>query len=63
MTVTLSELPDILTVSELAAFLRIGRRQAYSLAEQIGGRRIGKSIRIPRAAVLAFLRIDQEPRP
>ena len=51
------EVPVIMTVPELAAFLGIGRTQAYALARsnQLDTIRIGKNIRIPRHAVLRFL--------
>lgn len=51
------EIPVIMTVPELAAFLGIGRTQAYALARsnQLDTIRIGKNIRIPRHAVLRFL--------
>lgn len=54
---SLSEIPVIMTVPELATFLGIGRGQAYSLARsgQLDTVRIGKQIRIPRHALLRFL--------
>lgn len=54
---TLAEAPDVLTVRELAGVLRIGRNQAYALVSsgQIWSRRIGGSIRVPKAAVERFL--------
>ena len=46
-----------MTVPELAAFLGVGRGQAYALARsnQLDVIRVGKQIRIPRHAVLRFL--------
>ena len=54
---THSEIPAILTVPQLAEFLNIGRNAAYDLvnSNQIKVIRIGKNIRIPRHAVLAYL--------
>lgn len=56
---TLDQLPDVhvLTVGELAGLLRCGRRQTYALLARgdIYSRKIGKSIRIPRTAVLRYL--------
>ena len=41
----------VLTVDEVAAALRIGRRQAYSAVQrgEIPSLRIGRTIRVPRA--------------
>ncbi len=51
------DLPAVLTVPELAAFLRIGRNQAYALVASgaIRSVRIGRVVRVPRQAVEAFL--------
>jgi excisionase family DNA binding protein len=50
---TVVNLPDVLTVRELAAFLRIGKNQAYDLVNSgtIAACRVGTAIRVPRAAV------------
>lgn len=50
-------IPDVLTISELQKTLRIGRSTAYRLVQskQIRPIRIGKSIRIPREYVMAFV--------
>jgi excisionase family DNA binding protein len=50
-------LPAVLTVEEAARFLRIGRSAAYELCRTNGipHVRIGKLIRIPRAALLEWL--------
>lgn len=47
----------VYTVPELAAILKIGRNAAYDLVKsgKIHSIRIGKSIRIPRAALEEFL--------
>jgi hypothetical protein len=59
------DLPEIATVEEAAACLRIGRSLAYDEAARFRatrGRtglpcvRIGKTIRIPRAELLAWLK-------
>ncbi len=61
---SLQELPEVLTVEEAASVLRIGRGAAYELARQwrvTGGReglpvvRFGRSLRVPRAALLRLL--------
>ena len=54
---TPDEIPAVMTVPELAAFLGVGRGQAYALARsnQLDVIRVGKQIRIPRHAVLRFL--------
>ena len=54
---TLDGQPAVLTVEEVAEVLRIGRRQAYDLVRsgRLYGVRIGRSIRVPRAALDRFL--------
>jgi len=61
------ELPDVLTVEEAAALLRIGRRTAYELAarfEATGGReglpvvRLGRCLRVSRARLEQLLLSD-----
>jgi excisionase family DNA binding protein len=51
------ELPLVLTVEEFAAAMRLGRGSAYEFVRQNGIRhvRCGRSIRIPRSAVLELL--------
>ena len=52
------QLPEsVLTVRDLSEYLRIGRDSAYALVRsgQIRSVRIGRQIRIPRAAVDAYL--------
>ena len=50
-------LPPVLTVEETAAFLRIGRNKAYDLVRTsvIPSITLGRSIRIPRDALLRWL--------
>lgn len=51
-------LPDVLTVDELAVFLRLNRKTVYDAlarGEIPGARRIGGSYRILREAVIAWL--------
>lgn len=54
----LHELPMTLRVEDLMAILGIGRNTAYQLVRsgQIRSVRIGRQIRIPRDALLEFLR-------
>lgn len=62
--VSLDELPEVLTVEEAAAVLRIGRGAAYELSRQwreTGGRSglpvitLGRNLRVPRAALRRLL--------
>ncbi len=53
---------DVLTVVELAAVLRLERKSVYALIarnEIRGVRRLGRSIRISRQAMLEWLRGGQ----
>lgn len=54
---TLAEAPDVLTVAEAAQLLRIGRNQAYELINRgdLYAARIGRSIRVPKATLVAYL--------
>ncbi len=54
----LHELPATLRVEDLMPLLGIGRNTAYELIRsgQIRSVRIGRQIRIPREALLEFLR-------
>jgi excisionase family DNA binding protein len=55
--VNLADLPPVLTVEEFAAAMRLSRGSAYDFVRQGGVRhvRCGRSIRIPRSAVLELL--------
>jgi excisionase family DNA binding protein len=68
-TPSLDELPEVLTIEEAAKVLRIGRGAAYALARQYlatDGREglpvvgLGRSLRVPRAKLLALLEADVE---
>jgi excisionase family DNA binding protein len=63
-TSTLTTLPEVLTVSEAAAILRVGRNQLYQAIArgELGAVRIGRSIRIPKQALLDLL-AAASPRP
>jgi excisionase family DNA binding protein len=54
---TLATLPEVLTVREAAAILRVGRNQLYQAVArgELGAVRIGRSIRIPKHALLDLL--------
>lgn len=54
---TLDELPAVLTVEQAAQVLRLGRGQAYEAVRrgEIPSVRFGRSIRIPRRALLELL--------
>ena len=64
------ELPEVLTVEEAAAALRVGRRLAYELAARYlatGGAeglpvvRLGRCLRVPRAKLDQLLAADPAP--
>lgn len=63
---SIDDLPIALTVSETAAVLRVGKNKVYELVHQwhltsgadgLRSVRLGRSLRIPRLAVLEFLGI------
>ena len=56
-TSTFENLPLLLTVEEMASVLRIGRNPAYQLVKDgsIQSIRVGRSIRIPRNALIQFV--------
>ena len=56
-TSTLATLPEVLTVREAAAILRVGRNQLYQAMGrgEVGAVRIGRSIRIPKHALQDLL--------
>jgi excisionase family DNA binding protein len=53
----LARLPEVLTAREAAAILRVGRNQLYQAVArgEVGAVRIGRSIRIPKHALLELL--------
>jgi excisionase family DNA binding protein len=63
-TSTLATLPEVLTVREAAAILRVGRNQLYQAVGrgELGAVRMGRSIRIPKQALLDLL-AAASPRP
>ena len=55
----LASLPEVLRVTELAAFLRMNRKTVYAAIEAgeiPGARRVGRAIRVSRDAVVQWLR-------
>jgi excisionase family DNA binding protein len=62
-TNTLATLLEVLTVSEAAAILRVGRNQLYQAVArgELGAVRIGRSIRIPKQALLDLLTAANPP--
>src|SRR5829696_4233707 len=56
-TSALPTLPEVLTAREAAAILRIGRNQLYQAVArgELAAIRIGRSIRIPKQALLTLL--------
>jgi len=49
--------PDLMSVRDIMSLLGIGRTKAYSLTRSgdVQTIRIGRSVKIPKAAILAFL--------
>jgi excisionase family DNA binding protein len=60
---TANELPLVLSVPQLAELLAVNRNAAYRLVAdgEIFSRRIGRSIRIPTSAAIAY--IEGRPQP
>ena len=56
-------LPEVLTAREAAAILRVGRNQLYQAVGrgELGAVRIGRSIRIPKQALLDLLAAASPP--
>src|SRR5512132_3867816 len=59
----LATLPEVLTVREAAAILRVGRDQLYQVVArgELGAVRLGRSIRIPKQALLHLLTASPPP--
>ena len=57
MTAMFEQYPDVVTVRELCAMLKIGRNTAYGLvrSEAIESIRVKGQIRITKASVIKFL--------
>jgi excisionase family DNA binding protein len=62
-TSALATLPEVLTAREAAAILRVGRNQLYQAVGrgELGAVRIGRSIRIPKRALLDLLAAASPP--
>ena len=62
-TSALATLPEVLTAREAAAILRVGRNQLYQaiVRGEMGAVRIGRSIRIPKQALLDLLTAANPP--
>ena len=62
-TSAVTRLPEVLTVREAAALLRVGRNQLYQAVArgELGAVRIGRSIRIPKQALLDLLAAASPP--
>ena len=58
------ELPPVLTVDEARRVLRIGRRQLYRAIarREVPALKVGRSIRIPRSGLEAWLATSVEGR-
>lgn len=56
------ELPVVLTVKELAKFLRLGLNTVYALLKtgKIKSVRVGRQYRIPREALMEYLETKKE---
>lgn len=54
---TIQELPDVISVSDLAKVLGVGKNSAYELVNtgKLKSVRVGRQIRISKAALLQFL--------
>ena len=53
--------PDVLTVSEAAKLLRIGKNQAYELVKngRLGAIKLGKKIIVPKLSLIDFCRNEK----
>lgn len=56
-----NQYPDVLTITQLAEALHIGKNKAYELVNNktIGHRRVGKSIRIPKACLIDYVQASR----
>jgi len=57
---SLYDLPLALTVEEAGQVLRVGRNTAYELVRcgQLRSVKVGRQLRIPKDAIIAFLKED-----
>ena len=62
-TSALATLPEVLTAREAAAILRVGRNQLYQAVArgELDAVHIGRSIRIPKRALLDLLAASRPP--
>lgn len=61
---TVETVPELLTVEEAGALLRIGRARAYEWAasgQMPGTMRLGRSIRVSRRALLRWIEEQTSP--
>lgn len=56
-----SDIPDVLTISDIHNILQIGRSTAYQLVKmgRLKNIRIGRSIRVPKKHLLEFIEDSQ----
>ena len=55
----IEEIPLVLSVDDLCRVLSIGKNSAYALikSKEIASLRIGRNLRIPRSALIAYLNL------
>ena len=60
--VRLADLPDVLTVSEAAKFLRLGRNSVYEAIRrnELPSVRVGRRLLIPKESLERFLTVQDE---
>ena len=65
MTCAATDLPEVMTADEVAAFLRVNPKTVYAAvaAGQLPGRRVGKRIVFWRDALLDWLRSNERVLP
>lgn len=53
----LDNVPDVLTIEDVAAVLRVGRSAAYELVRtgDLFAIRVGRSLRVPKLALVAYM--------
>jgi len=58
----LAELPDVMTVAEAAAFLRLGRNTVYEAVRrnELPSVRVGRRLLVPRVGLERFLTTTRE---